>query len=335
MGITAKKLAELLNLSPTAVSMALHDKPGVSTETKKRVQEAAEKYGYDLSRINKAYGLSGTIYIIMYKAHNAILSYTPIFEELCEGVRAVANDLSLGVRIVQFYEKVDDLDLYMERLRGSDCIGIIMIGTEMSAQVCKRFLKLKLPFVLLDTSFNAVDCDCVLINNIQGAYRATDYLISRRQTLPGHLKSSYRIENFNERELGFRRAVSDNGFSPARAIVHNLAPTIEGACADMLKVIDSHEELAGCYFADNDIIAIGAMRALQIRCYRIPEDIGIIGFDNIRESRVTSPSLTTMSVSRQFMAETAARQLVYRIKNNVRDTSRIEISPVLQKRYSL
>ena len=82
MAITAKELAKKLGLSETAVSMALNNKPGVSTQTRQEVIRLAEAYGYDFTKIKKSKNPNGSIYIISYKAHNAILSYSPIFDEL-------------------------------------------------------------------------------------------------------------------------------------------------------------------------------------------------------------------------------------------------------------
>lgn len=78
MSITAKELAEKLNLSQTAVSMALNNKPGVSTETRRMVVEAAEKYGYDFTRLSLKKNKAGSIYAVSYRSHNAIMSYSPI-----------------------------------------------------------------------------------------------------------------------------------------------------------------------------------------------------------------------------------------------------------------
>lgn len=104
--------------------------------------------------------------------------------------------------------------------------------------------------------------------------------------------------------------------------------------ADMLEIIDRKDPLAKCYFADNDIIAIGAMKALMLRGYRIPEDISFIGFDNISEGKIIEPSLTTMDVPRLYIGKTAAKLLVEQIDSKVVHTSKVEIAARLVKRFS-
>ncbi len=334
MSITAKELAKKLNLSATAVSMALNSKPGVSTETRERVLKAAQQYGYDFSRLAAKSTEKRTIYVLFYRAHNAILSYSPIFMELSDGIMQECSRLGYPMKTVQFYEKKDDLELLLEELRLADCGGLILIGTEMSAEAFRHFQSLKCPIVLLDNCFDGLDCNCVLINNRQGAYRATEYLISRRMAQPGYLKSSYPLNNFSERMEGFQRAVRDSGMSYSRSPVHTLSPTLEGAFADMMEVLEQKAPLAECYFADNDLIAIGAMKALKTKGYRIPEDIAVIGFDNISESRVVDPSLTTINIPRHCMAQVAVRRIDELIHERAPYFSKIQISTSLVKRFS-
>lgn len=333
MPITAKELAKKLGLSATAVSMALNNKPGVSTETRQMVIKAAEANGYDFSKI-KTSKQHGSIFVIFYKVHNAILSYAPIFDELYEGVRDACVRADYVTRLVQFYEKMDKIEVLFEDIRGSDCEGIILVGTEISKEVCQKFIDLGYPLVLLDTYYESLDCTSIVINNAQGAYRATDYLISITGVQPGYLRSSYMIPNFEARNEGYQKAIRENGMSVSRSIIHRLSPSIQDAMADMLEIIDRQDPIAQCYFADNDIIAIGAMKAFKLRGIRVPEDVAIIGFDNISESRIIEPALTTIDVPRHFIGRTAARQLMQQMESRVIYYTKIEVATRLVKRFS-
>jgi len=187
---------------------------------------------------------------------------------------------------------------------------------------------------LLDTYFESLDCNSVLINNSQGAYIATEYLISITGTQPGYLQSSYPIYNFAARQEGYFKAIKENGMSRSRSVIHRLSPSIEDAMADMLEILDDDIKPERAYFADNDVIAIGAMKAFKLRGYRIPEDIAVIGFDNISESRIIEPSLTTMDVPRLFIGQTAARQLIRQIETKTYHVSKIEVNTHMVKRLS-
>jgi LacI family transcriptional regulator len=335
MGISAKELAAKLNLSATAVSMALNNKPGVSQETRALVMKEAEDNGYDFTKLSQKKNKSGDIYCIIYRAHNAILNYTPIFSELTDGIEQECRRNDYRLKTLQIYEKTDNVQKYIEDLRVSGCVGIILLGTEITAAVCKQFLQLSIPVVLLDSYFDSVECSSVLINNAQGAYLATNYLIDRCGKQPGHLRSSYKIENFAERKNGFQRAIREHGMSVSKSIFHELSPSIEGSFSDMLEIIDHGDDLAECYFADNDLIAIGAIKALKLRGYKIPTDIAIMGFDNISEGRIIDPSLSTIDIPRKFMGQTAAGQLIRQLSNPIPHTVKIEVSTAIVKRFSV
>lgn len=335
MGITAKELAKKLGLSATAVSMALNNKPGVSTKTRAMIIKEAEKAGYDFTKLSLKRNQEGDIYCVIYRSHNAILNYTPIFSELTDGIEQECRANGYRLKTLQIYEKTDDVKKCLEDLKVKGCVGIILLGTEITSAVCNDFLALNIPMILLDSYFDSVNCSSVIINNSQGAYLATNYLIDRCSKQPGHLCSSYKIENFIERKNGFQRAIREHGMSIGKSIAHELSPSIEGAFSDMLEVIDEGNDLAACYFADNDLIAIGALKALKLRGYRIPEDIAVIGFDNISEGRIIDPALTSIDIPRKFMGQTTVKQLIQQLTNPIPHCVKIEVSTSLIKRFSV
>ena len=201
--------------------------------------------------------------------------------------------------------------------------------------VTTAFLSLRVPVIVVDSNVEPLDCSCVVISNTQGAYLATDYLISRRLAQPGYLKSFVPLRNFDERWEGFQKALRANGMHAAHSIVHTLAPTIEGAMTEMLEVLDRGDPLANCYFAENDLIAIGAMKAFKQRGYRIPEDIAIVGFDNISEGQVMEPALTTVNIPRTYMGRVAVRCLINAIQDGVPHHIKVEVSTDLVIRSSV
>lgn len=335
MTITAKELAQKLNLSAAAVSMALNNKPGVSTATRKLVLDTADRYGYDFSRLSEKQNLVGSIYFIVYKKHGAVVSDTPFFSEVSDGVVLGCKEAGYKVKISYLYGDEEDSVEQLEEIQYSDCIGIILLGTEMTPEDLKRFQKLPIPFVLLDTYFETTDCNYVLINNVQGAYLAASHLIKKTKKQPGYLRSAYPIGNFAERNSGFFKAIRAYGMSSSKSIVHTLTPSIDGAYADMKEILENKEELAPCYFADNDLIAVGAMKALKEFGHQIPQEIAVVGFDNIPLCRIIEPSLTTIHVPKQYMGEMAARRLLTILNEKDSQSVKIEIATQLVERNSV
>lgn len=338
MAITAKELAKILNLSEAAVSMALNHKPGVSTATRKKVMETARAYGYDFTRINENNAapqiFNGTVYFIIYRKHGAVVADTPFFSQLSQGIDYGCKKAHYHLNVYYLYEG-ENIAGQLEEMLRMGCRGIILLGTEMREEDFLPFLTISVPLVLLDAYFEDIKADCVLINNMQGAYQAVNYLISKCKAQPGYLHSSYSINNFNERADGFYKAVRKNGMSTSKSIVHLLSPSMEGAYADMLALLEDGEETARCYFADNDFIAAGAAKALKEKGYRIPNDIAIIGFDNMPLCTYVEPALTTVNVPKRYMGEMAAQRLAVMMESKNTSPVKIEITTDLVKRKSV
>lgn len=334
MSITAKELARILNLSEAAVSMALNGKSGVSTKTKNLVLRTAEEYGYDFSRINHNKKKYGTIYFIKYRKYGAVVTSTEFFELLTRFMSQYCKELGYKLVILEISDNDNISELLSSTLR-HDCIGIILLGTEMYKEDFFPFACIDYPIVLLDSYFYSSKMDCISMNNVEGAYQATKYLIQKRHAQPGYLHSSYNIYNFEERQLGFRKALHDCGMSTSKSIVHLLPPSMEGACAEMLNIIKKGEELATCYFADNDLIAAGAMKAFKRMGYKIPDDIGIVGFDNVPLCTYLEPNLTSINVPIKYMCQMAVKRLIESIEDTHYTPIKIEVNTNLIRRQSV
>lgn len=332
--MTAKEIAKRLNLSEAAVSMALNGKPGVSTKTRKKILEMAQELHYDFSRINMNKKKSGSIYYIVYKKYGSVVTSSEFFSSVESYIQKCCHDA--GYRLVQKQlMDGDNIQHQIETAIGHDCIGIILLGTEMYREDFFPFAYIKQPLVLLDAYFPSAKMDCVLINNVEGAYQATRYLIQKRQKMPGYLHSSYQIYNFQERYAGYKKALKDSGMPLSDARIHLLPPSMEGAYKEMLHILDSDVPIADCYFADNDLIAAGAMKAFKSRGYTIPQDVGIIGFDNVPLCTYLEPNLSSMHVPVSYMCQLAVRQLDDAIKENNHAPLRIEVATNLVRRSSV
>lgn len=334
MSITAKELANQLGLSAAAVSMALNNKPGVSESTRTRVLSAAKEAGFDFGRqrIHEERD-KGSIAFLMYRRHGAVVGDTLFFSSLSEGISNGCQ--SAGYKMNMHYLREENLRTDLRNLLNTDTRGVILLGTEMRAEDFIRFADFPLPIVVLDSYYEGLSKDCVLINNVQGAFIATNYMISKRKQQPGYLRSSYAIGNFEERADGFYKAIRHNGMSTSASVVHWLAPSVEGAYADMKTLLAQGERLATCYFADNDLIAAGAIRAFKDAGYRIPDDIGIVGFDNTSACELLDPPLTTIHVPKQAMGQMAVERLVDIIAKKPPANIKIEVETTLVKRRSL
>ena len=314
LSITAKELAALLQLSESAVSLALNNRPGVSNATRKRVVEAARQHGYDFTRKSAVLtSLRGDICFVLYRKSGAIVADTPFFSALSEGI-------SLGCRraryncVVRHLFADDEIEEQIYELRRHSFAGMIVLATEMQEPDLHYFADIPVPVLFLDAYFDVPMYNFLDINNTQGAFSATSHLIRKCRSQPGYLRSNYPISNFSQRADGFYRAIRAGGLSASKSPVQFLTPSQEGAYEDMKQWLAEGGVPERCYFADNDLIAIGAMEALREAGYRIPEDVAIVGFDDIPACEYMTPPLTTVAVPKLNMGQTAASCLIQMIE---------------------
>ncbi|HAF31673.1 MAG TPA: hypothetical protein DCG76_01745 [Anaerovibrio sp.] len=157
--------------------------------------------------------------------------------------------------------------------------------------------------------------DTVLMDNEDSVAKAVKYLLENGHTKIGYLQGDTRIRNFVARGRSFNRTLWENGFTVDKNLVFNVKPNVVGAFEGLNRYIAEGREMPTAFFADNDMIALGAMQALQKNGFSIPGDVSIIGFDDITLGEAFSPGLTTISVDIKAMGRLAVRRLVEQIQN--------------------
>lgn len=334
MSISAKEIARELHLSAATVSMVLNNKGGISEKTRARVLETARKRGYDFSKKGEPEGGRGVIQFVVYKEHGMVVADTPFFSQISEGVDIGCKRAGYELQMTYFYG-AQDRAKQLQAICDRKSQGILLLGTEMEAESFRPFSALTVPLVVLDTYFEELNCDSVLINNVQGAYLATNYLVGRGLKTVGYLHSSYPIGNFAERADGYYKALRSHRMPTDHPYVHKLTPSVEGAYGDMLKILQDGFPVAQGYFADNDLIAAGAVRAFQQCGFRIPQDVSIVGFDDMPVCEYLEPKLTTMAVPKRALAELAVERLVGKIRKPKSAVTKTEVSVSLRERMSV
>lgn len=327
--VTAKQIAQKLGISEASVSIALNGKPGVSDKLRRKVRETAQELGYNFSKLNSQERRD--VLLLIYQKTGAIIADTPFFDQLFKGIGAECRrqNAHLTTEYISNREEIARLLSQLPRKT-----GILLLATEMQAEDCQPVAQSPFAHVILDAYFEELDSNYVLINNVRGAYIATDYLFRRTKAQPGYLRSSYSITNFEERADGFYKAIRTNGMSTSNCIVHRLTPSVEGAYMDLTKILKSGEKTARCYFADNDLIAIGAIRAFQQAGMRIPEDVAVIGFDDVSLCEFLDPPLSSINVPKEYMGSQAIQRLLSIMENCDSLYTKTEIDTQLVKRNS-
>lgn len=313
--MTNKEIAAKLGLSPAALSLVINHKPGVSEETRERVFAQLKEMGYAHIIKKSPVIQSDNISFIIYKRNGEILDSHPFFLLLMEIIEQKAREYGYNI-LLSTIDKRKELDSQLTHIKGLDSQGAILFATEMREEDMLPFLELDIPIVSMDNDFPRLSCNSISINNQMGTWQAVDHLVKHNFQQIGYLKSLSRISSFEEREWGFQNALNYHGLSFQKEHILSLPHTEEGSYRDMLAYLNGpHPKLPKAFVSDDDTVALGVMRALSEKGYKIPEDISIIGFNDRPSSEITIPPLTTINVSKYSFATETVDELMRLIKN--------------------
>ena len=343
-----KDIAELVGLSPSTVSMVLNNRPGFSDETRSKVSEAAKLLRYHTVSAKRANPhTKANIPFVIYKKHGKVVAETPFFASLIEAIEREAKNNGFNLSIHYLNENEGFSQENLNNITALSERGILVLATEMDRADCAVIENFGVSYVLIDNTMLGVSADKVLISNCQGAYAAVEKLAACGHKRIGYIHSSVWISNFDEREMGYRLALREHGLEFRGEWVARVGSTHDTAYKDMLEYCDNAMgrmpggtsggmpgSMSGgtsggmpggmsgsmpggvsggmptAFFADNDIIAMGAVKALTERNYRIPDDVSIIGFDDMPYCTMMSPNLSTMRVDTNSIGALAVRLLL-------------------------
>ncbi|MGI5977413.1 MAG: LacI family DNA-binding transcriptional regulator [Candidatus Limivicinus sp.] len=318
-GITAKELAQKLGISAASVSVALNGKPGVSPATRQRILEAAAQAGYSTFKTAPAAGKS-LCFLMYIDPEIGIVQETTFYSFVLKGIESAAKELGYRV-LIRYYYADQDFDAQMYDII-NDISGLLILGTEMTASSPNRLKDLiceaglPFPVVIIDNFIFSAYTDCVGNDSMYGVKSAISYLIDRGHRRFGYLRSKQRITNFDDRENGIRMALTEHlGSSGAPLEVINVDISADRAYQDICSWLDTKTALPDAIFAENDVLAAAAIRAFNIRGVLVPEDVSVMGFDDIQICEMVVPTITTVHSFKEKLGIQAVGLLHNRIKN--------------------
>lgn len=318
MGITARDIAKELGVSPSAVSLAMNGKPGVSEETREKILSHATKMGYSFQRKDVSVAARNIRYVIFLE-NGATVKETSFYSIVERGIESKAKEYGYNVFVSYFYASGD----WTEQINAAykDVSGIVILATEMESQHFEKayahgFNNKSVPIVFVDNATSKMNVDCVVCDSLRGAYTAVNYLFDKGHPDVGYLRSKNRIDNFSERQNGVLKARKERGISPEKQLqVVDIGVSSELAYEDMCDWLEKGGKPMSAYFADNDIIAAACIRALKAKGYRMPEDVSIVGFDDMPICTMVDPTITTIRIMKSQLGITAMEILRQRMED--------------------
>ena len=307
--ITIKDIARILGISPSTVSRALKDHPDINSDTKKAVNELANKLKYQPNAVALSLknSRSNTIGIIIPE----IVHY--FFSSVISGIEDIASQRGYTVIICQSNESFDREVANAKTLLSHRVDGIL-ISISKQTNTFTHFQNLQeggIPLVFFDRIAPGINADQVIIDDIEASYDATRHLIENGCKRIAHFAGPQSLLIGRNRVQGYINALTEAGLPVDNRLIIQ-ADTFEKARNTVGQMLDSGIVPDGI-FAVNDMTAIGAMQTIQKRGLRIPEDVSIVGFSDGYLSGVTDPHLSSVDQHGYEMGTMAAEMLFKRI----------------------
>lgn len=331
MRVTVREIAEQAGVSPATVSLVINNKKGVSEKTRQRVRLVLEKNNYQV-RYNKRQKNQYRLVLFKYRSHGmAVEENQGFIASIIDQIEQRCRRLSFNLVTHNCDAKHASAAINEVNLNPPD--GIIVIGTELTQEDDWVLETLAAPLVVLDNSMRYSHWDSVVMDNESIMDEAVRHLYDLGHRHIDYFKSHSQISNLDERYEGYLKTMRELNLPVPPPIM--LAPTINGAFGDMKRHIRQGEYVPkGAAVADNDSIAIGAAKAIQEAGYSIPEDVSLIGVDDIPYSAVMEPPLSTLRISRIALGTLAVDLMHKRLQNPQWPTMRVRIAGELIHRSS-
>lgn len=304
---TIRDVAAKANVSIASVSLYLNNKPGLADATRNRIAEAIDSVGYLPRRASTTVD-SRFLGLLIEKLPLSPFS-DMFYGEVIQGIDAYAKGIGYNIALI-VVEPDEGIPRLLEEHNG-DLAGVIMLGGgDINRDIFTTVAREKLPAVLVDNYLPDVPIDAVLPDYVSGGNQATKYLLQQGYQRIAFLHGSPKYRSLVERFRGYCTGLIEAGSPVDPSLVQPYLskglPT--KGYLEMKALLESGTPF-DAVFCVSDRTAFGALQALQEAGLRVPDDVAVIGFDDVAQSSHTTPPLTTVNVPKRAMGEIAVRHL--------------------------
>lgn len=330
--MTLKDIAQKANVSPATVSLVVNNKKGVGMKKRVEIQKLLNDTNYNTQKKTNGDPI-GTLLFIKYSSTGKLIEENEGF------ISVILNELGnecrrLGYQLIYHYCH-NYLDESLKNINFANIDGVFLLGTELIPEEYSFVNLIPKPLVVIDNYIPGYQCNSITMNNEEMVGQSFDFMFSKNPNLEvGYLQGKVFARNFEERLSGLKLACEKVGMSLDQNNIIMMDPTVRGSYKDMLLYLKENNSLPKVLFADNDTIAIGSIQAILEFGLKIPEDIEIVGFDDIVFSRNITPSLTTMRVNRRLIGRAAVKLMKEAIQSQDFSNVKVKIGGSLIVRNS-
>jgi len=315
---TITDIANVLGLTPSAVSKALSDHPRISDATKKAVREVAKKLNYQRNKIASALRKGQTMLVgIIIPAANI-----NFFSSVVKGIEDVLNREGYQVIISQSY---DDPEKEKENVRAllTSQVDAIFASIANKTTHFDHFVRVResgIPLILFDRVEESLGVCTVIIDDHEGAHQATSHLIEQGCQRIAHLAGYHTVPLYQSRIQGYKDGLKEAGLPIDKELIIESDLTLEDGRKGMQKLLQLPSR-PDAVFAASDHAAAGAIQVLQEQKINIPNEIAVVGFSNEPFSVMIQPTLSTVDQHSETMGQFAARTFLQQLNPSTNQSS--------------
>jgi LacI family transcriptional regulator len=326
---TMKQVAEKAGVSTTTVSHVINDTRVVSGEVRDRVQAAIQELRYIPSAVARSLKNDKTHTLGMLVPNSS----NPYFAELIQGIEDAAFALGYSIILCNSCDDPKKQVAYIRVLMEKRIDGLILVSSGFDPELARLLGSEAMPKVLVDRELPGVAADFVESDHEHAGYLATKYLIDLGHRDIACVSGPEELLSSSARVTGYRRALEEAGIAPRAE--HLLYADFSGKGGfDAFRRLLSLRSRPTAVFSGNDLMAIGGICAANELGLRVPDELSVVGYDDIALASYCNPPLTTVSQPKREIGALTARILVERIENTQMALRRELLQPVLVVRKS-
>jgi LacI family transcriptional regulator len=330
MPLTLEDIARLSGVSRSTVSRVINADVNVKDETRRKVTEIINNYNFqpNLAARGLASGRTNVIGVVIPASVSTIFT-DPYFPQLLQGVSAVCNTREYSV-MLWLAEPEYERRMISRILHNGLVDGVVVASIPMNDPIVESLIESKMPFILVGRHPTA-DVNYLDVDNLQSGRKATMHLVrlgyKRIATITGRQDQVAGYDRYQ----GYLKALQDAEYPVRAELVAEGDFTEESGYKAIQHLLKYKPDAV---FVASDMMAYGAMRALREANVRIPEDVAIVGFDDIPTSSKTQPPLTTIRQPVTVMGSKAADVLINMIETGSKTTQKVILDTELVVRES-
>ncbi|SCG82358.1 LacI family transcriptional regulator [Proteiniborus sp. DW1] len=326
-----RKISELAGVSVATVSRVLNHPETVSEETRDRIIKIMEEINYVPNSIARSLSTNrtSTIGLIIPNILN------PLYPSIAKGVEDIFFKKGYNILLSNTENDAKREKDSIEMLLSKKVDGLIICSSTLKRTELDIILKQKVPLVLVGDYIEDSDISIVYTDYKLGGYLATNHLIKTGCKIIAHIRGPMNNKSSMQKLEGYKNALLEAGIEYDEEYIIEGNDQIDGGQLAIKKMIKKKGKPDGIFVA-NDLMALGAIEAIKVLGYKVPEDIAIVGFDDIDVASLIEPKLTTIIHPVYRMGLTSARLLLDLITNEEEDcfNQKIFIQPMLKIRKS-